>query len=239
MYAPSIRSDFDGPVMEMQKGVASRSASICGQSATGCGRSTPGGNAGGGDCELSQLGRIMTKQPTTTTKKGSRVSKPGKGSSSSPPPSQQRTANRSSDTRMKGLTDWRTETLARVRALIQQADPDVVEDVKWRKPSNSMAGVAVWSHGGIICTGEMYKHAVKLTFARGASLADPAGLFNSSLEGNTRRAIDLHEGDTIHEKAFTALIRAAMALNTSERTGGAAISRPTAPVRSQRRPKRV
>ncbi len=103
--------------------------------------------------------------------------------------------------------------LARVRRLINEADPEVVEDVKWRKPSNP-AGVPVWSHDGIICTGETYKAVVKLTFAKGASLEDPAGLFNSSLEGNTRRAIDIHEGDKINEKALVALIRAAVALNS-------------------------
>ena len=119
------------------------------------------------------------------------------------------------DARIKELGDWRGETLARVRKLIKQADPDVVEEVKWRKPSNSMLGVPVWSHGGIICTGETYKNTVKLTFAKGASLADPGGLFNSSLEGNTRRAIDLHEGDKIDEKALKTLVRAAVALNTS------------------------
>jgi hypothetical protein len=104
--------------------------------------------------------------------------------------------------------------LARVRELIEQADPEVVEEVKWRKPS-SPDGVPVWSHDGMICTGETYKSAVKLTFAKGASLEDPAGLFNSSLEGNTRRAIDLHEGDEIDEEAFKALIRAAVDINTS------------------------
>jgi hypothetical protein len=119
------------------------------------------------------------------------------------------------DARIKELSDWRGETLARIRMLIKQADPDVVEEVKWRKPSNSMLGVPVWSHAGIICTGETYKNVVKLTFAKGASLEDPRGLFNSSLEGNTRRAIDFHEGDQIDEKALTALIRAAVALNTS------------------------
>ena len=110
--------------------------------------------------------------------------------------------------------DWRGDTLSRLRALIKQADPDVVEEVKWRKPSNP-GGVPTWSHDGIICTGETYKDRVKLTFAKGASLKDPSGLFNSSLEGNTRRAIDFHEGDEIDEKAFTALIRAAVALNAS------------------------
>jgi hypothetical protein len=121
------------------------------------------------------------------------------------------------DARIKELSDWRGETLARVRALIKQADPDVVEEVKWKKPSNSMRGVPVWEHAGIICTGETYKAVVKMTFAKGASLEDPCGLFNSSLEGNTRRAIDIHEGDKIDEKALQALIRAAVALNTSVR----------------------
>jgi hypothetical protein len=118
------------------------------------------------------------------------------------------------DARIKELSDWRGEVLARMRRLIQQADPEVVEEVKWRKPSNPM-GVPVWSHDGIICTGETYKDKVKLTFATGASLEDPAGLFNSSLEGNARRAIDLHEGDEIDESAFKSLVRAAAALNAS------------------------
>ncbi|WP_425615791.1 DUF1801 domain-containing protein [Anatilimnocola sp. NA78] len=113
------------------------------------------------------------------------------------------------------VSDWREQMLARIRQLIQQADPEVIEEVKWRKPLNAMRGVPVWSHPGIICTGETYKSAVELTFAKGASLADPAGLFNASLEGNTRRAIDLHEGDKLDEKAFQALVRAAVALNAS------------------------
>jgi len=120
------------------------------------------------------------------------------------------------EARIKKLGDWRGATLARVRAIIKQADPDVVEEVKWRKPSNSMLGVPVWEHDGIICTGETYKAVVKLTFAKGASLKDPSGLFNSSLEGNVRRAIDIHEGDKIDEKAFKALIRAAVVLNKSK-----------------------
>jgi hypothetical protein len=122
------------------------------------------------------------------------------------------------DARIKELTDWRGETLARVRAIIKKADPDVVEEWKWR-------GVPVWSHAGIICTGETYKAVVKMTFAKGASLDDPSGLFNSSLDGNTRRAIDVREGDKINEKALVALIRAAVALNTSKRPAGAARSR--------------
>ena len=113
------------------------------------------------------------------------------------------------DTRIKELRDWRGEMLAHVRALIKQADPEVVEAWKWR-------GVPVWEHAGIICTGETYKSVVKMTFARGASLKDPSGLFNSSLEGNTRRAIDLREGDEMDEAAFKTLIRAAAALNVSK-----------------------
>jgi hypothetical protein len=127
------------------------------------------------------------------------------------------------DARIRELSDWRGETLARVRMLIREADPEAVEEWKWR-------GVPVWSHAGIICTGETYKNVVKMTFARGASLEDPSGLFNSSLEGNTRRAIDFHEGDKIDEEALTALIRAAVALNASLRAGAR-------PVRSQKRPK--
>ena len=117
------------------------------------------------------------------------------------------------DARIAALGDWRGAVLARVRAIIKAADPDVVEDVKWRKPSNP-AGVPVWEHDGIVCTGETYKDKVKLTFASGAALKDPSGLFNSSLDGNVRRAIDVHEGDKIDETALKALIRAAVALNT-------------------------
>ena len=115
------------------------------------------------------------------------------------------------DARIEELADWRGETLARVRALIKEADPDVIEEWKWSIP--------VWSHDGIICTGETYKKAVKLTFAKGASLKDPAGLFNSSLEGNTRRAIDIHEGARLDEKALKTLIRAAVAFNASSTRG--------------------
>src|SRR6187397_480747 len=127
------------------------------------------------------------------------------------------------DARIKELSDWRGEMLARVRALIKQADPEVVEEWKWR-------GVPVWEHAGIICTGETYKAVVKMTFAKGASLEDPSGLFNSSLEGNVRRAIDIHEGDKIDEKALKALIRAAVALNVSVRAAAR-------PVRSRKKPK--
>jgi hypothetical protein len=154
----------------------------------------------------------MKKARTTMTKSGAKEEKVGGDS-----PSQL------IDARIKELSDWRGETLARVRILIKQADPEVVEEWKWR-------GVPVWEHDGIICTGETYRQVVKMTFAKGASLADPASLFNSSLEGNTRRAIDFHEGDKIDEQALQALIRAAVALNTSVRaTAG--------PVGSRKRPK--
>ncbi len=116
---------------------------------------------------------------------------------------------------LKQLSDWRGETLARVRQLIQEADADMVEEAKWKKPSNP-AGAPTWSHDGIVCTGETYKTYVKLTFAKGAALADPAGLFNASLDGNVRRAIDIHEGDKINEKALKALLRAAVALNQTK-----------------------
>jgi len=115
------------------------------------------------------------------------------------------------DERIKKLGDWRGQTLAKVRALIHAADPEIVEEWKWVKPTNP--GIPVWSHGGIVCTGETYKNAVKMTFAKGAELKDPSGLFNASLEGNVRRAIDIHEGDTIDEAALKDLIRAAVALN--------------------------
>ena len=171
-------------------------------------------------------------------KKTNSGSTEGKGGDS---PSQPRkhsgpSAGRLIDARIKELSDWRGEMLARIRTLIKQADPEVVEEVKWRKPSNSMAGVPVWSHPpyGIICTGETYKNVVKMTFAKGAALPDPAGLFNSSLDGNTRRAIDFHEGDKIDEKALKALVRAAVALNTPVRAAAGA-----GPGRSPKRPKRA
>jgi hypothetical protein len=109
--------------------------------------------------------------------------------------------------------NWREETLARMRALIIEADPEMTEEAKWKKPSNGMVGVPVWSHDGIVCTGETYKTSVKLTFARGASLPDPSSLFNSSLEGGTRRAIDIHEGDKVDARAFKALVKAAVMQN--------------------------
>ena len=133
------------------------------------------------------------------------------------------------DSRIAELGDWRGETLAKVRALIDAADPDVIETVKWRKPS-SPGGVPVWEHGGMLCTGETYKTYVKLTFAKGTALDDPSHLFNSSLEGNVRRAIDIHEGDQIDEKALKGLIRAAVALNTAKRAGAR-------PVHAQKKPK--
>jgi len=159
------------------------------------------------------------KKATTSMKKTKSGSRQATGGGS---PSQR------IDARIKELNDWRGETLARVRMLIKQAHPEVVEEWKWVKPTNP--GTPVWSHDGIICTGETYKDKVKLTFAKGASLPNPSGLFNSSLEGNTRRAIDFHEGDTIDEEALKALIRAAVALNMS----GRATARP---VRSPKRPK--
>jgi len=124
------------------------------------------------------------------------------------------------DARIKELSDWRGEKLARIRALVKQADPEVVEEWKWR-------GVPVWSHAGIVCTGETYKHVVKMTFAKGASLEDPSGLFNSSLDGNTRRAIDFQEGEEIDAKALKALICAAVALNTSSAGRAAGCRRPS------------
>ena len=118
----------------------------------------------------------------------------------------------------KAKGDWRETTLARMRALILEADPEMIEERKWRKASNAMAGVPVWSHDGIICTGEKYKTSVKLTFARGASLPDPARLFNSSLEGGTRRAIDIHEGEKVNAGAFKTLVKAAVAVNGTLRS---------------------
>lgn len=122
------------------------------------------------------------------------------------------------DERVRELGDWRGETLARVRGLIKDADPEVVEEMKWAKPS-SPGGVPVWSHAGIICTGETYKDKVKFTFAKGASVPDPSGIFNASLDGGTRRAIDFRDGDKVDDEALKALIRAAVALNTAAKAG--------------------
>jgi hypothetical protein len=119
--------------------------------------------------------------------------------------------------RIKEPADWRGELLSRIRTLIMQADPEMIEEQKWKKPSNGMVGVPVWSHHGIVCTGETYKNAVKMTFARGAELEDPSGLFNSSLEGSTRRAIDFREGAKVDERALKALIKAAVKLNAARR----------------------
>jgi hypothetical protein len=169
---------------------------------------------------MTEAAEFIMKKATTSMKKSKSGSAAGRGADS---PSQL------IDSTLKERNDWRGETIARIRKLIREAAPEVVEEVKWRKPSNP-AGVPVWSHAGIICTGETYKNVVKITFAKGASLADPVGLFNSSLEGNARRAIDFQEGDKIDEKALTALIRAAVAVNTSKR----ATPRPK---RSQKKPK--
>jgi len=154
------------------------------------------------------------KKPAATVKKRKSDSNEEKGGAS---------PSHLIDARIKELGDWRGETLAHVRTLIKQACPDVVETWKWR-------GVPVWEHAGIICTGETYKAVVKMTFAKGAALADPSRLFNSSLEGNVRRAIDIHEGDKVDEKALKALIRAAVALNASKRAKAG-------PVRAPKKPK--
>jgi hypothetical protein len=156
------------------------------------------------------MGAMLKKTKTAA------AAKPTKTRAKKPAPAKPRakktaTADASThiDARIRALNDWRGETLAHVRALIKEAVPDVVEEWKWR-------GVPVWEHGGILCTGETYKSVVKLTFARGAQLADPSGLFNSSLEGNMRRAIDIHEGESLSATAFTKLIRAAAALNDAK-----------------------
>ena len=159
------------------------------------------------------------------TKDASRASKPRKSATKAPSKTDTKAkpgasgdkpvgpASRLIDQRIGDLRDWREETLARMRALILEADPEMIEERKWRKPSNGMAGVPVWSHHGIVCTVETYTKVVKLTFARGASIPDPSRLFNSSLEGNARRAIDIHEGETVDAGAFKALVKAAVAQN--------------------------
>src|SRR6266496_2106978 len=163
----------------------------------------PSGAGGDAPSDRSERQRQIMKKAPQAMKKRKTGSKEGKGGDS---------ASRLIDARIKELGDGRGETLARVRILIKQADPEVTEEWKWR-------GTPVWSHNGLICTGETYKKVVKMTFAKGASLKDPSGLFNSSLEGNTRRAIDVHEGDTLDEEALKALIRAAVALNKSSARG--------------------
>jgi hypothetical protein len=185
----------------------------------------------------------MTESKAKSAVKGtSRVSKPAKSVTKSPPKGAAKAkpgakakraigkpAFRLIGQRMGDLGDWREETLARMRALILEADPEMIEERKWRKPSNAMAGVPVWSHNGIICTGETYTKVVKLTFARGASIPDPSRLFNSSLDGNTRRAIDIHEGEQVDATAFQALVKAAVALNGP-------LSKKARPIGSEARP---
>ena len=157
------------------------------------------------------------KAKATYTARASKPRKsPARSKSGSKPSATEKPASRRIDERIRSLGDWRAETLAEMRRLIQEADPDIVEECKWVKPTNPL-GVPVWSHAGIVCTGEVYKQVVKLTFARGASLADPRGLFNSSLEGNTRRAIDIREGEVLDAEAFKALIQAAVAENLRSR----------------------
>jgi hypothetical protein len=161
----------------------------------------------------------MNAMANKTSKKSAKIAKktPVKrvAAKAAKPPSRAvntKSASRLIDQRIRELGGWRGETLARMRALIQQAEPDIVEECKWIKPTNPL-GVPVWSHAGIVCTGETYTKVVKLTFARGATIPDPTRLFNSSLEGNTRRAIDIHEGDKINARAFKALVKAAAAQN--------------------------
>jgi hypothetical protein len=167
----------------------------------------------------------------------------GKGKRRAPAKREAEPASKRMDGRIRELGEWRARTLQTVREIIQEVDPEAVEEVKWRKPSNSMLGVPVWSHGGMICTGETYKDKVKLTFAKGASLEDPSRLFNSSLDGNVRRAIDIREGDPIDEAALKDLIRAAVALNLGTRKAAkvaqkaAARGVPMSPSRNAAEPK--
>jgi hypothetical protein len=167
-----------------------------------------------GTSHASKPRKSATKSKSTP--KAGTKSKPKAGTKAEPGAEVKRAgrkaASRLIDERIRSLGGWRAETLAQVRRMIHEADPDIMEDCKWVKPSNP-TGVPVWSHAGIVCTGEAYKQVVKLTFARGASLEDPRGLFNASLEGNTRRAIDIREGERINEAALKDLVRAAVALN--------------------------
>lgn len=161
------------------------------------------------------MNKPKAKSPAKRTTKAAPVAKSSQASTKAKKTEQG--SAQAVDQRISDLGDWRGETLARMRSLILAADPEMIEDVKWRKPSNSMAGVAVWSHDGIVCTGEPYKNYVKLTFANGVSLPDPKGLFNAGLNGGTRRAIDLREGEEVNAKAFQALIKAAVEYNTSQK----------------------
>lgn len=165
--------------------------------------------------EPKRSGLVRKAKPKA--KGTSSASKPRKAATkSTTPPKSDATGKPAShliDQRISNLGGWRGETLARMRTLILEAEPEMIEERKWRKPSNAMAGVPVWSHHGIVCTGETYAKVVKLTFARGAMVADPSRVFNSSLEGNTRRAIDIHEGSQVDSIAFKALVKAAVALN--------------------------
>ena len=161
----------------------------------------------------------MAGKAKPKAKSTSRGSRPGKSATKSKAPRQQgATGKRASvhlDQKIRHPGGWREETLARMRALILDADPEMIEERKWKKPSNAMTGVPVWSHDGMVCTGETYKNVVKLTFARGASIPDPSRLFNASLEGGTRRAIDIREGEQVDASAFKALVKAAVARNGS------------------------
>src|SRR5688572_27211013 len=156
---------------------------------------------------MAIIPRKKTAKPTKKTRSAKHSAATKKTTSNTT------TSSRKPAASSKRVGDWREETLARMRALILEADPEMIEERKWRKPSNAMAGVPVWSHNGIVCTGEQYTKVVKLTFARGAGIPDPSRLFNSSLEGNTRRAIDVHEGEKVDARAFKALVKAAVALN--------------------------
>ena len=163
-----------------------------------------------------QTSRKSAKVTKKVTKKSVKRAAAKKGTKKVGATAASKSPSKLIDARIKGLPAWQGTVLAQVRRLIKQAEPDVVEELKWAKPSNSMTGVPVWEHDGIICTGETYKDKVKLTFAKGASIQDPARLFNSSLDGNMRRAIDIHEGERLDEQAFKNLVRAAAALNASK-----------------------
>jgi hypothetical protein len=220
IYRPKGRRSFDSSAPLGQDRDNTTSPTGCASLHPWLQAAAPMGPKNGAGRLVSIRDTQVMCRATTTVTKGTTAMKKAKGGSK---------GGKRGD-----ACDWRGEMLARIRKLIQQADPEVVEEIKWRKPSNP-AGVPVWSHGGIICTGETYKNVVKMTFAKGASLDDPSGLFNSSLDGNTRRAIDFKEGDRIDEKGLMALIKAAVALNT----GGQKKSVRATPrsVHSQKKPK--